>query len=118
MKCFYTNARSMGSKQKELETAVHLENYDLTAITQTWWDDSRNWNTMIEDQELFRRDRQGRRGEGVALYVRKWVDCKELPLRNNCERLGAYRLKLGTGPIKDIWQSESTTVYLIKGSYQ
>lgn len=49
MKCFYTNARSMGSKQKELETAVHLENYDLTAITQTWWDDSRNLNTMIED---------------------------------------------------------------------
>ena len=32
---------------------------------------------------FFRRDTQGRRGGGVALYVKKWIDCKKLPMRNS-----------------------------------
>jgi len=36
MKCFYTNARSMGNKLEELESVVQLENYYLTSITETW----------------------------------------------------------------------------------
>ena len=40
-------------------------------------DESHDWNTLIEDYRLFRRDRQGRRGGGVALYVRKLIDCEE-----------------------------------------
>ena len=40
MKCLYTNARSMGNKQEELEAIVLLESYDLIAITETWWDES------------------------------------------------------------------------------
>ena len=39
-KCLYTNARSMGNKQEELEATVLLESYDLVAITETWWDKS------------------------------------------------------------------------------
>jgi len=50
---------------------------------ETWWDESHDWNTLIEDYRLFRRDRQGRRGGRVALYVRKWIDCEELCLRNS-----------------------------------
>ena len=71
LKCLYTNARSMGNKQEELETVVQLGKYDLIAIMETWWDESHNWNTLIEDYRLFVRDRQGRRGGRVALYVRK-----------------------------------------------
>ena len=56
---------------------------ELTAIMETWWDESHDWNTLIEDYRLFRRDRQGRRGGRVALYVRKWIDCEELCLRNS-----------------------------------
>ncbi|KAK4817905.1 hypothetical protein QYF61_002388 [Mycteria americana] len=37
LKCLYTNARSMGNKQEELEAIVHQENYDMVAITETWW---------------------------------------------------------------------------------
>ena len=59
--------RSMGNKQEELETVVQLGKYDLIAITEIWWDKSDNWNTLIEDYRLFRRDRQGRRGGRVAL---------------------------------------------------
>ena len=32
----------------------------------------------MDGYKLFRRDRQGRRGSGVALYVRECFDCLEL----------------------------------------
>ena len=38
LKCIYTNARSMSNKQEELEAIVRQANYDLVAITETWWD--------------------------------------------------------------------------------
>ena len=83
LKCLYTNACSLSNKQDELETVMHLESYDLVAITETWWDDSHNWNTTIDEYQLFRRDRRGRKGGGVALYVNEWIDCEELPLRSS-----------------------------------
>ena len=46
LKCLYTNACSMGIKQEELETVVQLRKYDLIAITETWWDESHDWNTL------------------------------------------------------------------------
>ena len=71
LKCMYSNARSMGNKQEELEALVQQEGYDIVAITETWWDDSHDWSAALEGYKLFRRDRQGRRGSGVALYVRE-----------------------------------------------
>ncbi|KAK4810944.1 hypothetical protein QYF61_013352 [Mycteria americana] len=78
LKCLYTNARSMGNKQEELEAVVHQENYDMVAITETWWDDSHNWSAAMNGYKLFRRDRRGRRGGGVALYIRECLDSLEL----------------------------------------
>ncbi|GAB0206658.1 hypothetical protein GRJ2_003131400 [Grus japonensis] len=78
LKCIYTNARSMGNKQEELEAIVQLENYDIVAIMETWWDDLHNWSAVMDGYKLFRRDRQGRRGGGVALYVRECFDYQEL----------------------------------------
>ena len=86
LKCLYINAHSLGNKQEELETMMHLENYDLVAITETWWDDSHSWDTTIAGYWLFRRDRQGRKGGGFALYVKDRVDCEELILRNSQEQ--------------------------------
>ncbi|GAB0207545.1 hypothetical protein GRJ2_003220200 [Grus japonensis] len=77
LKCIYTNACSMGNKQKELEAIMQQDSYDLVAITETWWDDSRDWSAAMDGYKLFRRDRQGRRGSGVALYVRECFDCIE-----------------------------------------
>ena len=78
LKCIYTNAHSMGNKREELEAIVRQGNYDVVAITGTWWDDSHNWSAATDGYKLFRRDRQGRRGGGVALYVRECFDCLEL----------------------------------------
>ena len=72
LKCMYTNEHSMGNKQEELEDMMKQENYDVVALTETWWDVSHDWSVPIDGYKLFRRDRQGRRGGGVALYVR---DC-------------------------------------------
>ncbi|KAK4816200.1 hypothetical protein QYF61_012665 [Mycteria americana] len=78
LKCLYTNARSMGNKQEDLEAIVHQENYDMVAITETWWGDSHNWSAVMDGYKLFRRDRRGRRGGGVPLYVRECLDSLEL----------------------------------------
>ncbi|KAK4816233.1 hypothetical protein QYF61_013641 [Mycteria americana] len=63
---------------EELEAIVHQENYDMVAIMETWWDDSHNWSAAMDGYKLFRRDRRGRRGGGVALYVRECLDSLEL----------------------------------------
>lgn len=56
---------------------------------------------MIEGYELFRRKRQGGRNEWTVLCVKKWLDCKELSLRNSHVQVESLLLKLGTGPIKN-----------------
>ena len=77
-RCLYTNARSMGNKQEELEAIVCLESYDIVAITETWWNDSHSWSEVMEGYRLFKRDRLGRKGGGVALYVKKDYECVEI----------------------------------------
>ncbi|KAJ7419158.1 hypothetical protein WISP_55404 [Willisornis vidua] len=71
MKCIYPNACSMASKQKVLEAIVQQGSYDVVAIMETWWDDFHNWSAKMDGYKLFRRDCQGRRDGGVALYVLK-----------------------------------------------
>ena len=80
LKCLYTNVRSMGNKQEELELCVRSSGHDLIAITETWWDSSHDWNVVMEGYVLFRKDRLARRGGGVALYVREQLECIELHL--------------------------------------
>ena len=64
-----------------------LENHDVVAVTETWWDDSRNESVAIDDCKLFRRDRQEGRGESVAIYIRKGIECEELSLKNSHEQV-------------------------------
>lgn len=53
LNCLYSNAHSIGNKHEELETMLQLENYDLIVITETWWDQSYNQNTGIDNYKLF-----------------------------------------------------------------
>ena len=71
LRCFDTSARSMGNKQEELEAIVCSESYDIVAITEMWWKDSHSLSAVMEGYRLFKRDRLGRKGSGVALYVKK-----------------------------------------------
>lgn len=58
----------------------------------TWWDESHNGNTMTEGDKFCRS--QGRRGEGVFLYVKKWVGCEEFLLRNSYDQFESLRFKI------------------------
>ena len=49
LRCFYTNAHSMGNKEEELETIVWSESYDTVTITETWWNDSHSWSAVMDD---------------------------------------------------------------------
>ena len=40
LRCFCTNAHSMGNKEEELEAIVRSESYDIVAIMETWWNES------------------------------------------------------------------------------
>ncbi|RMC04913.1 hypothetical protein DUI87_18088 [Hirundo rustica rustica] len=53
---------------------VQQQSCDVVAITETWWDESRGWSTALDGYKLFRRDRKGRRGGGVALYIKEAFD--------------------------------------------
>ena len=69
--CVYLNARSIVNKKNELNIMVEDIDPHIITITESWA------NTDITDAELgltgyamFRRDRKGRRGGGVILYVK------------------------------------------------
>lgn len=57
-----------------------LQVYDLIGITEMWWDSSHDWSIEMEGYKIFRKDRQGRGGGGVALYVNEQLKCMELYL--------------------------------------
>jgi len=70
---------------------VQLENYDLREVTEMWWDNSHDQSVTIES---YKRDRQGRRGRGFALYLKWCIECGELPLRNSHEQVDSLRVKV------------------------
>ena len=68
----------MRSKQEELEALAQSQSYDNVGLSETWWEESCEWSAVMDGYRLFRRDRQGRRGRGVALCVQEGLDCTVL----------------------------------------
>ncbi|KAF7243602.1 Protein ROOT HAIR DEFECTIVE 3 [Varanus komodoensis] len=94
LRCMYTNARSMGNKQEELEALLGIGGYDVVGITETWWDERQVWNVNIEGYHLFRKYRKGKRGGGVALYVREGIGCREIECSTDGDSVEAVWVKL------------------------
>ncbi len=74
LKVYYRNCRSLRNKIGLLRGKACVENFDIIAITETWID-TNNKNFLsefkIEGYELFHENRKGRRGGGVAIYVKE-----------------------------------------------
>ncbi|KAK4827172.1 hypothetical protein QYF61_015134 [Mycteria americana] len=83
LKCLYTNAHSMRNKQDKLEALVSSQSYEIIGMSETWWNESHDWSAGMEGYRLFRRDRQGKQGGGVALYVRERFDCTALTVSDD-----------------------------------
>ncbi|XP_075779238.1 uncharacterized protein LOC142827520 [Pelodiscus sinensis] len=76
----------MGNKQEELELLTNKYNYDIIGITETWWDGTHDWNVGMEGYGLLRKDRQGKKGGGVALYIKNvhtWTEV-EMNVGDSC----------------------------------
>ena len=70
---YYTNCRSILNKIDLLRGLACVEKFDIIALTETWLDMSGkvfNPEVKIDGYTLFYKDRENRRGGGVALYVR------------------------------------------------
>ncbi|OPJ82162.1 ras-related protein Rab-33A [Patagioenas fasciata monilis] len=88
-----TNTRSsVGNKQEELEATVLLEGYDLVATAEPWWGGSRDWRVLIDVCGVFGRDGRGRKGGGVALYIRRRSECEELSLKNSHKQTRIFKI--------------------------
>lgn len=56
--------------------------------------ESQKWSLTIEDYKVFRRDKQGTRCGGVALNVKKLIDCEKLPLRKSHKQVESLWIKI------------------------
>ncbi|KAF7237264.1 NF-kappa-B essential modulator [Varanus komodoensis] len=96
----YTNARSMGNKQEELEALLGIGGYGLVGITETWWDERQVWNVNIEGKAfdkvphdiLVEKLRSFRIHQSTVRWIRAWLtDRKQKGVR---EDSGAVRMRL------------------------
>ena len=93
-RCTCLNARSIVNKKNELNMVEDIDPH-IIGITESWA------NTDITDAELgltgyvmFRRDRIGRRGGGVILYVKESIQAYEIKLENEADYEEAVLCKI------------------------
>jgi len=61
-----------GNKHKELEICVQVQDHDLIAITETWWDVSHDWNAVIDG---YISGKTGQQGKVVELLFMGGSNC-------------------------------------------
>lgn len=101
--CLYTNACSMGSKQKELEICVRPQGHSLPVITEIWWESLHDWNAVMDGYVLFGKHRLARRGDGVAPYVRQLLEYIKLCLAMNDWRACGLELRVRLTWVTLLW---------------
>ena len=82
------NARSIFNKLDELKALLREESVDLIGITESWArDEMLDKEIILEDYNIFRKDRLERRGGGILLYVRKGIMCEVIKQNSEIESL-------------------------------
>ena len=74
LKVYYTNSRSIRNKIDALRGIVCVEEPDVIALSETWLNTSgRDFKTefKIDGYHVYNKDREGRKGGGVAIYVKE-----------------------------------------------
>ena len=99
-RCVCLNARSIVNKKNELNIMVDIDPH-IIGITESWA------NTDITDAELgltgyvmFRRDRIGRRGGVVIIYVKESIQAYEIKLERKADYDEAVWCKIVSGNSK------------------
>ena len=78
IECVCINARSIINKKNELNIMVDEIKPHIIGITESWANnDIRDAELGLEVYVIFRKDRIGRRGGGVLLYIKETIPAYE-----------------------------------------
>ena len=98
IKCVCLNARSIINKKDELNIMVDDIKPHIIGITETWANnDITDAELGLEGYAMFRKDRMGRRGGGVLLYIKDNIPAYEVQLQEGADCNKAIWCKLVTG---------------------
>ena len=98
MICVCLNARSVINKKNELNIMVDDIKHHIIGITESWANnDITDAELGLEGYVMFRKDRIGRRGGGVLLYIKETIPAYEVHLQEEADCNEAIWCKLVTG---------------------
>ena len=98
IKCVCLNARSIINKKNELDIMVDEIKPHIIGITESWANnDITDAELGLEGYVMFRKDRMGRRGGGVVLYIKETIPAYEVQLQEEADCNEAIWCKLVTG---------------------
>ena len=88
IKCVCLNARSIINKKTELNIMVDDIKPHIIGITESWANnDITDAELGLEGYVMFRKDRMGRRGGGVLLYIKETIPAYEVQLQEEADCL-------------------------------
>ena len=92
------NARSIINKKDELNIMVDDIKPHIIGITESWANnDIKDAELGLDGYAMFRKDRMGRRGGGVLLYINDTIPAYEVQLQEEADCNEAIWCKLVTG---------------------
>ena len=98
IKCVCLNARSITNKKNELDIMVDEMKPHIIGITESWANnDITDAELGLEGCVMFRKDRMGRRGGGVLLYIKETIPAYEIQLQEGADCKEAIWCNLVTG---------------------
>ena len=97
-KCVCLNARSIVNKRNELNIMVEDNDPHIIGITESWaTPDISDAELGMTGYVMFRKDRIGRRGGGVILYIKESIQAYEIKLEKEAECEEAVWCNIVTG---------------------
>ena len=100
IKCVCLNARIIINKKTELNIMVDDIQPHIIGITESWANnDITDAELGLEGYVMFRKDRMGRRGGGVLLYIKETIPAYEVQLQEEADCKEALWCNLVTGHI-------------------
>ena len=98
IKCVCLNARSIIHKKPELNIMVDDIKPHIIGITESWANnDITDADLGLEGYVMFRKDRMGKRGGGVVLYIKETIPAYEVQLQEEADCKEALWCNLVTG---------------------
>ena len=98
IKCVCLNARSIIHKKTKLNIMVDDIKPHIIGITESWANnDITDTELGLEGYVMFRKDRMGKRGGGVLLYIKETIPAYEVQLREEADSKEALWCNLVTG---------------------